>query len=209
MGHLPRIVAAALVLATACSQTETGSGEDRGDRHGRRAEPRMMPVPSRALRRCRSTVRLRDLCPLMMPRVEKAPFAHSDTFNRPPRFHLEWNAPYPGVTRKNSPPRFAHLVVQRGSVKQALGFEWPTAVSAIPEPIPRRREQAVLLGRYSWADREGSLVLAPSYPFGGINGDHLVFTWSEGQDDAVISLHAWVPLADAVTTLQAVVASIP
>jgi hypothetical protein len=145
----------------------------------------------------------------MMPRVEKASFARSDSFDRPPTFHFEWNAPSPGVTRKNSPPRFTHLVVQRGSVKRILGFESPTAVSGIPEPVPRRREQALLLGRYSWADRKGSLVLAPSYPFGGVNGDHLVFRWSEGQDGAAISLHAWIPLADAVATLQAVVASIP
>jgi hypothetical protein len=54
----------------------------------------------------------------------------------------------------------------------------------------------------------GDLILAPSYPRGGMLGNHLVFRWGSKRR-YVVSLHAWEPLLEAEATLRAIVASTP
>jgi hypothetical protein len=53
------------------------------------------------------------------------------------------------------------------------------------------------------------LVLAPPFPVGGIDGDHLVFRWEDSELQYAISLHAWLPLAEVEATLKAIVVSSP
>lgn len=53
------------------------------------------------------------------------------------------------------------------------------------------------------------MVLAPSFPTGGIDGDHVIFRWSEDDAEYAVSIHAWDPLSDSIEMLRSVIASIP
>ena len=122
-------------------------------------------------------------------------------------FSAEWGGPYPGISRRNGPPRFSHLVVQAGEVATMLPFEIPT--QAVEElDLSRKRKRALLLGRPRWNETSGTLLLAPPYPGGGINGDHLVYLWRQDGAAYTLSLHAWLPLRESTATLRAVVESI-
>lgn len=70
-----------------------------------------------------------------------------------------------------------------------------------------RRQKALFLGAVRWGSRSGQLVLAPSYPAGGMMGDHLIFCWRANGSDRMISLHRWDPFRSVVATLRAIVLS--
>jgi hypothetical protein len=72
-----------------------------------------------------------------------------------------------------------------------------------------KRRGGVDLGDARWNGRSGRLVLAPPYPRGGINGNHLLFRWREGGTRYQLSLHAWEPLTETVAALRAIVGSLP
>jgi hypothetical protein len=74
---------------------------------------------------------------------------------------------------------------------------------------PRKRSEPLLLGAFTWGGKEGEVALAPSFPAGGIEGDHLIFRWIEADTAYSISLHAWKPAAESLESLRAVVASLP
>lgn len=75
--------------------------------------------------------------------------------------------------------------------------------------LAKRRRGFVLLGRVTWAGRRGVLVLAPPYPRGGIEGNHVVFEWHEEGSTYRLSLHAWEPFSEVPDVLEAVVESLP
>jgi hypothetical protein len=197
------LVLAALVSITSCSNaTETETTPD---------HLQLMPIPDSHVLKCRRLGRLSPACPRSVPFVEVSQ-ERARAF-RSGRAHFvffsEWSGPYPGVSRKNAPPRFAHLVVHAGDLDQALPFHWPQESMTVPDPIPTKRREPILLDRVTWSDKDGGLVLAPSFPSGGIDGDHVIFRWTQDGDQYAISLHAWLPLDDTIAALEAVVASIP
>jgi hypothetical protein len=69
------------------------------------------------------------------------------------------------------------------------------------------RPKALFLGVVRWGSYSGQLVLAPSYPAGGMMGDHLIFHWTARAGDRMISLHGWEPFTNVVATLHAIVLS--
>jgi hypothetical protein len=119
------------------------------------------------------------------------------------------NAPYPGIGRKNAPPRFAHLVLKGGDLAEAFYFEWPSG-PAVPlvDALAGRRRTPVLLESESWAGHQGTLLLAPAFPAGGVDGGHLVYRWEEGDRGFALSLHAWKPFDEGVATLRVLVESV-
>jgi hypothetical protein len=123
-------------------------------------------------------------------------------------FFTEWSGPYPGVTEKNAPPRFTHIVVHASDLEGSLPFEWPKEVRDVPNPIPKKRHAAILSDETTWFGRTGQLVLAPSFPTGGIDGDHIIFRWQEGELAYAISIHGWAPLGESIKTLKEIVGSI-
>jgi hypothetical protein len=149
------------------------------------------------------------LCPTSVPETE-GPY-RSQVIRAPgsplATLDLSSNAPYPRFTRRNRPPRFAHVVVDYSDVPPHREYGL-REVAAVPADLPKHREEGLLLGRPSWSGRVGVLVLAPSYPLGGIHGDHLLFTWPQGGRFLTISLHVWPPLDESEATLRALVASI-
>jgi hypothetical protein len=110
------------------------------------------------------------------------------------------------------PPVWAHLSVAAGHIvgARSLLFRWPKA----REPTPLRnglfardRRSALFLGHVRFGRRSGTLVLAPSYPLGGMVGDHLIFYWRTNGIDHMLTLHSWEPFLQVVATLRALVAS--
>jgi hypothetical protein len=75
--------------------------------------------------------------------------------------------------------------------------------------LPEERVSGLSCGERTWNGRTGELVLAPSYPHGGMEGDHLVFRWAQEGEDFSLSLHAWDPLEETKATLKALVESLP
>jgi hypothetical protein len=126
-------------------------------------------------------------------------------------FFAEWSGPYPGLTARNAPSRFVHINVIASPLDHPLAFEWPTEPTTdwdALEAVPRKREEALLVGARTWAGRDGEVALAPSFPDGGIEGDHLIFRWVEADTAYSISLHAWKPLSESVDNLKAVIESV-
>lgn len=171
----------------------------------------LMALPDSHQERCQRFPQLEPACPRSIPLVEshesraRSFRSGKDHFV----FFSEWSGPYPGITTKNSPPRFLHVNVHAGDLGQAFPFEWPVRATALPDPLPKKRRQAVLLETVTWFGSEGPLILAPSFPAGGIDGDHVVFHWRHEGGDYAISLHAWLPLSETIDTLKAVVGSTP
>jgi hypothetical protein len=202
---------AGLVLAAVLTAGCSGSAEPAGPGPGAQAVP-MMSLPEGLATACRSAAGGALPCPRLVPET-RGP-QRSEIFE--PRaghlvFFAEWSGPYPGITPKNSPPRFVHLVVQRGALDAMLEFPLPAggAAAAVTGEPSRQRREALLMGRPRWGGRQGRLVLAPPFPRGGIEGDHLMFVWKQDGQDHTVSLHAWLPLREVTAALRKVVESIP
>jgi hypothetical protein len=197
------LLAAGLLIIGACSEVPPRPSHNDGIR--------MMGLPQSHRVACRRFVELRRACPVEIP-VVKSNEERAGSFRSGKEhflFFSEWSGPYPGVTSKNSPPRFVHVNVHAGNLERAFAFEWPLEGGTLPDRIPQRRRESVLLDDAIWFGNEGSLILAPSFPHGGIDGDHVMFRWEEGGRAYAISLHAWLPLPDAVASLKAVFATTP
>jgi hypothetical protein len=194
----------AIVLAgSACGSESPGSTQDPG------YEPQLIAMPAKAGEKCRRDEVLRPVCPTRVPKVNAGTFQHI-TGPQPdwPVFSAEWNAPYPKLTERNAPPRLAHVVVH-AEHPHMFPFKWPSDTFPQGSEIKDKRKEALLLDDPTWAGLQGTLVLAPSFPAGGIDGDHIVFRWEKDGHVYAISLHAWRPLNEATATLRAIVESIP
>jgi hypothetical protein len=166
------------------------------------------------LAHCRKAPLLRAACPRLVPRVRAEYLNHLAVEHEGTRFslatfNLERGAGDPDTPARNAPPRMAHLIVVGGHVERsAAGVFDDLQPARLSDGLLRRqRKRSLGFGTVRWAGRAGELFLAPSYPRGGMHGDHLIFRWREGHRDYGLSLHAWAPLTEAAATLRAVVAS--
>lgn len=170
----------------------------------------LMPMPSRALLKCLSHPQLRPACPTRVPVIDAPSRPRALVFKQEralQAFSIEWNAPYPRLTSKNAPPRFAHLAVYGGDLTQSMADyvvkeEWEGQ-------IPANRSFGLDFGEPTWNGRRGELILAPPYPLGGMDGDHLVFRWTDDETSYKVSLHAWEPIEETRATLEAIMGSLP
>jgi hypothetical protein len=173
----------------------------------------MMGIPEALLHKCTRVAALRSACPTKMPQLtEQAHRAKAFRTGRSSVFYVEWSGPYPGITRRNAPPRFAHINVIASPVDHPLAFDWPAQMITEIEELANaqeKRDEPLLLGAYTWGGKSGEVALAPSFPAGGIEGDHLIFRWIETETAYSISLHAWKPLVESLNDLKAVVESVP
>ncbi|MDQ3857907.1 MAG: hypothetical protein M3327_05590 [Actinomycetota bacterium] len=172
----------------------------------------LMPMPAAALRRCRRSELMRPACPARVPRVSLTGIeagVYHDFPNRDAHaFNLQWGGEYRGTPELNRPPGMLHLVILAGSrVSSPFALTTPTPIrdGVIREP----RNRGILFPSVRWAGRRGVLVLAPPYGLGGVEGNHLIFRWSEGDTQYALSLHAWEPFRETVATLRRVIASLP
>jgi hypothetical protein len=174
--------------------------------------PNMMVIPGPLLEKCTDVAELEPACPTQMPQViAEDRRARAFRSGQSSVFFAEWSGPYAGLSRRNAPPRFAHVNVIASPVDHPLAFNWPTGATTALEGLnnaPKKRGEPLLLGAYTWAGKKGEVALAPSFPAGGIEGDHLIFRWVEAGTAYSISLHAWKPAVESFDALRAVVASV-
>lgn len=173
----------------------------------------MMSFSARDISKCSSERVVRPACPRRVPEArEEKGFGHRALVNEIGAgrneyyvFSVEWGAPYENkLNPRDRPPRFSHLVVHAGDVTESWGFGWPgEKAPAEGQRAPQR------LGERQWGRLKGSLLLAPPYPHGGVDGSHLMFLWREGSRDFVVSMHAWEPLEETERYLEETVRSIP
>ena len=170
----------------------------------------LMELPAEDVAKCRKLPPLRPLCSLSVVEADSGYHRASANHDRYAGdvFFAEWSAPRPGITAKNAPPDFAHVAVYVGDYEKFVGYAWPGERLKGEVPDGQRRK-ALLIDSVTWNGRKGEVVLAPSYPFGGMDGDHVVFRWAEGKTDYAVSLHAWDPVDETVAALQAMVESLP
>jgi hypothetical protein len=175
----------------------------------------LVRMPPRALRECRRLRALRPACPSLVPEAPYDPgspvFAARSRPGIPYAgmrgFELQWGAEHPGAPELDRPPATVHLVVSEGwGVLLASKQRRERARDGL---LAERRRGMVFLGRVRWAGRRGDLVLAPPFPRGGIEANHLRFTWQEGGAVYGVSLHGWEPFTEVPPVLRAVVASVP
>jgi hypothetical protein len=170
-------------------------------------------TPGAALRRCRSSALVRPACPLRTPAVPAERLEAHVSRGLPGRgahaFGLQAGAEYPGRPELNRPPNLLHLVLLAGSLGSKPLYELSEEVRLRDGLLREVRERGLLFGRVRWGGRSGTLVLAPPFPAGGVEGNHLVFRWSRGRDEYALSLHAWEPLQETAATLRAVAQSVP
>jgi hypothetical protein len=164
---------------------------------------RLVPLAPEKVSRCRRSARLRNICPVLVPRVRVPYLSHLSDRGPVALFDLERGLP------GHAPPRGAHITVGAGDVERIDPFEHPNATedaAALADHVlVDQRREAVSFGRVRWGAREGVLFLAPPFLYGAQLGDHLVFEWGEGDERFLYSLHAWKPLADTAATLKKMV----
>jgi hypothetical protein len=199
---------AVLLLLAACDGTERSRSSPSPS-----AAP-LTATPAGALRKCRASPVLRRACP---PRVPAAPYdPRSEIYDarvfatgpgNPRTFNFQWGGETPGQPERNRPPRMVHVVLVGGEFES----EFPVDGRAAPaDGLTRTKRRTGLdLGPARWNGRRGRLVLAPPYPRGGIDGNHLLFRWRQGGADYQLGLHAWEPFTETVATLRAIVGSLP
>ena len=178
----------------------------------------MVAVPSSFLRVCRSSRLLAPACPRRLP-------ATRHLSSEPPYqvflcrrggkgcLGLHWDdLEIQHAGNSNRPPVWLHVAIFAGNLSGAFPFSYPRSGRARQTrnglfAVNRRR--ALFLGERTWGGISGALVLAPSYPAGGEQGDHLIFRWRRGSVGYAVGLHGWEPFLQTVATLEAIVASIP
>jgi hypothetical protein len=167
----------------------------------------MMRVHPAVLARCRSDRRLRPACPARIPRIPGW-----ETYPRKVGgiFGIQLGGELPGRPELMRPPHVLHVEVAVDPDRW-VPFRWPTSGAVTPRSglLRTDRPKPVLLGRVRWGGRRGSVALAPGFPNGGSQGNHVMFRWRSGRETYVVGLHGWEPFREAYATLRRVVASLP
>ncbi len=120
----------------------------------------------------------------------------------------------PGKPELMRPPRNLHIEVEvttRSTKPLGIGFRWPSSGAVRPRDgmVHEQRPQPVMLGRVTSGRKAGTVVLAPAYPNGGSQGNHVVFRWRAGQTTFLVGMRAWEPFTEAYATLRRVIESLP
>jgi hypothetical protein len=210
-----RVLALSCMVAIASSTAGAEAGE------AARPVP-LIETPRHVLRTCRGSELLAPACPRRVPRVRSPGYSVGlCRIGAAGCAGLTWDDLHiqrGGVVRavaSDGPPAFLHIAVFAGRLtgSHAFRFRYPQAGD---RPIPlrdrvfaRERSRAVFFGLRTWRGRTGTLTLAPGYPTGGTQGDHLVFRWRRGAVEYAIGLHAWDALTSTEATLRAMVVSLP
>jgi hypothetical protein len=170
----------------------------------------LITMPPAALARCRSSKRLRPACPTRIPRVSEG--RTYPRYGNPVRstFGIERGGEFPGKPELNRPPTMLHLEISAGP-DEGLRFPWPTGDPApsFQSVLRTERDAPLLLGEVTWGEKHGTLVLAPPYPTGGSQGNHLIFRWRQEGTTYLVGLHAWEPISETVLVLRTIIYSIP
>ena len=175
----------------------------------------LLPISRDLLERCERSGLLRPICPRLVPEVPGYRINLSVEQARPnvlDVFTLEYGGEYPQNPARNRPPGMAHIVAVVGNLERLAPFREPVGRSrvALRDGLLRQeRASPVSFGRAHWAGRLGRFYLMPSWPRGGMLGNHLVFSWREHLRRYALSLHGWEPLTESAVTLRKMVEALP
>jgi hypothetical protein len=176
---------------------------------------RMERTPAYVLGYCKKSPWLPLACPHLLPRMSQ-PSPHWEASLCRARLAgcagLRWDdLSLVDAGYGTRPPAWSHVVVEAGDLARAFPFTYPTGgpkVTELDGVFARSRSRAVYIGTFTWGGRRGTVVLAPAFPSGGEQGDHLIFRWREGHTDLAVGLHGWEPLSQALAVLRQMVISI-
>ena len=207
MRHMRTITVAALALAFAAFCADAASPVTHS--------LRMERTPAYVLGYCKKSRRLPLACPRVLPHMRQ-PSPHWEVnlclVGHSGCAGLAWDElSLVDAGYGTRPPAWSHVVVQAGNLARAFPFEYPTGgrrISQLDGLFARARAHAVYIGTFTWGGRRGTVVLAPDYPAGGEQGNHLIFRWRAGRTDFALGLHAWEPLSVAFATLRQMAISI-
>ncbi|MGH7541785.1 MAG: hypothetical protein ACRELC_12370 [Gemmatimonadota bacterium] len=158
---------------------------------------------------CERSGLLRPVCPRSVPRGSGY---GASLYIEPDLdvFTLGRGADHPAHPELDRPPGFLHVVAVAGAIERLASFRDPRTRRVLRDGFVREdRSRPFSFGRVRWGGRSGAFVLMPSWPGGGMLGNHLVFSWREQRRDYALSLHAWEPLTEAAAALRAMVESLP
>jgi hypothetical protein len=225
-----RLLVAALVVATvvAGDGTEFGNARTKMEQGGGSAKSLPPPrplgrTPTRLLQNCERSRLLAPVCPRRLlknygysSRLCRAG-ARGCLFEGIDMFSVE-SRPSPNAQTRRPP--FVHVVLYAGDLggpkgfqahaHSAFPFDWldPSSARPLIDGLTRhRRAKAIALGRYGFGSVVGELVLAPTTH--AMDAGHVIFRWRSARWELAMSLHAWEPLTEAVSTLRAIVRSAP
>ena len=207
VGRARGAVAAVFVAALAVSGVASASPW--------RASPRMERTPAYVLDYCKRSLRLPLACPHLLPRMSQ-PAPHWEA-----NLCLIGHSGCAGLTWDDlslvdagygtRPPTWSHVDIQAGNLRHVFPFSYPTTgrrVTHLDGLFARARTHAIYIGTFTWGGRRGSVVLAPDFPAGGEQGNHLIFRWRKGNTELALGLHGWEPLSRAFATLHQMVVSV-
>jgi hypothetical protein len=197
------IVAAAIVAGMAQSASP------------QRRSVRMERTGAYILGYCKKSLRLPLACPHVLPRMSQ-PSPHWEV-----NLCLVGHTGCAGLTWDDlslidagygtRPPAWSHVVIQAGNLRHAFPFQFPTrgrGRSHLDGLFARTRTHAIYVGTFTWGGRKGTVVLAPDFPAGGEQGNHLIFRWRQHGTEFAVGLHGWEPLSQTFAALHQMVISI-
>ena len=177
--------------------------------------PRMERITPEVLASCRRSKLLPLACPMLLPHMSQ-PSPHWETSvclaGRSGCLGLTWDVlDLVDAGDGNRPPIWSHISIYAGNLTTAFRFAYPThgvRPRRLDGLFAKSRSKALFLGSYRWGGKVGTVVLAPSYPTGGEQGDHLVFRWKQGSVGFAVGLHGWEPLSQTMATLKTMIESV-
>src|SRR3712207_3846397 len=158
------LVIATVIAGGGGSPTGEPVAPARTDAEGPGVPAAVGPPPPDVERRCRETFPDVAVCPRALPFVDDPYRVRAFDQDGYVVLDVSSNAPYPRLTRKNAPPRFAHVVIEVGDLADALPFDVPPSPTPLAEVVS---DSAVNVGEFTWGEIRGTLVVAPDFPLGG------------------------------------------
>lgn len=195
-----------LVATSSCSDRGSDSRTVTQQSNG----VQLRAAPSELIQQCRHLRIVRRACPTEVPAVGgKVYTAQAFRHGSYAAFSMAAGTEYPEA-EKNRPPRFSHVVAEGGDLRRGAFAPFTNIPSRRTPPrnglVSTNRARPALIGRPIWNEHRGLLVLMPGFEArDSLDADHLVFLWEESGNDYALSLHAWEPLSEVISTLRALV----
>lgn len=195
----PALVATALASFAAC-----GGSTERPTPTNRDSLTEFSSAPKEMVSACREKTAIAARCPRVLPVARGWSWRFIDRLGNRTTFTIQSGAE-DRDPRRNRPPFFVHVVVDRGALSDLERFS--SEAVAVKE-LGELPSETVSLGRRHWAGRDGELLLLPPYSSASsIHAGHLTFLEDRGSEMDAVSIHAWLPVAETERMLRRIVES--
>ncbi len=177
--------------------------------------PRMERTSAEVLADCRRSKFLPLACPTLLPHMSQ-PSPHWETSvclaGKSGCHGLTWDVlDLVDAGDGNRPPIWSTSPSTQEPSPAPFRFAYP-AHGVRPRRLDglfaKSRAKALFIGSFRWGGKIGTVVLAPNFPTGGEQGDHLIFRWKRDSVGFAVGLHGWEPLSQTMATLKTMIESI-